>query len=793
MGEAVGGTHDADVMLFGRVTYDSFAGAWPEREAAGGDDAEFAKQLGDMRKIVASRSPLELTWRNSEQLDGDLVEAVTALKADPSIRQIALSGSTSVVRQLLDAGLLDELHLFVHPATAGVGLRLFDDDTPVRPPAAAVGHARSRPASSTSSTPPTRTRRPATTTPPRTTSPRTDRRLATRPPGMAWDLLVDRSDLSHTELVEVPTPDPRTGPGRAAVRPGRDDRQQRHLRRLRRGHAVLGLLPRPRIAAFGRVPLWGFAEVEASTVPEVAEGTRLYGYLPTSSHLVVQPSKADAKGFRDASPHRQHLPTPYNGLITTAEDPAYVADQEDLQVLYRPLFMTSFVLADFITDHDCFGAPTVVISSASSKTSYGTAFLLDGLHRVGLTSAGNRDFTESLGCYDEVRTYDEVEELTEGPAVYVDVAGDPALRRRVHERLGPVHSAVVGAAHHDAAPDLGGGDDLPGSPPDVLLRARPDAQALRRLGSRRRRARHAEAWARFAPVVAGWVDVTVGAARPASTRRGRRSSPGRPRRGSATSSCSPTDAARQAADVDLSALSWPITTARLSLRPATLDDAATTWPFRQLPSVGEWLTRAPTTFAQHEAQFTDPVALAKTVIVEHDGEVVGDLMLAVADAWAQAEVSEDAVGVQAELGWVISPEHARRGFGIEAARELLRICFQDLGLRRVSAGVLRGQRGVLAAHGGPRHAARAALGPGLAPPVRPLAGRLHLRPAGGGVEPVTARRVRGVPRTLVGWTSRSAARSGSGGVRPPGTSSPSPTSRARRSRRPRHSSPTAGG
>src|SRR5690606_12226524 len=105
MGEAVGGTHDADVMLFGRTTYDSFAGAWPEREAAGEEDAEMARHLGDMRKIVVSHQPLEFTWRNSEQLQGDLVDAVTALKADPSIGRIGLSGSVSVVRQLLAAGL----------------------------------------------------------------------------------------------------------------------------------------------------------------------------------------------------------------------------------------------------------------------------------------------------------------------------------------------------------------------------------------------------------------------------------------------------------------------------------------------------------------------------------------------------------------------------------------------------------------------------------------------------------------------------------------------------------------
>jgi dihydrofolate reductase len=132
MGEAVGRTHDADVMLFGRVTYDSFAGAWPEREAEGGDEAPFAKRLGDMRKIVASRQPLSFSWRNSEQLQGDLVESVTALKRDPAVERIALSGSVSIVRQLLDAGLLDELNLFVHPATAGSGLRLFEEHGPGR-------------------------------------------------------------------------------------------------------------------------------------------------------------------------------------------------------------------------------------------------------------------------------------------------------------------------------------------------------------------------------------------------------------------------------------------------------------------------------------------------------------------------------------------------------------------------------------------------------------------------------------------------------------------------------------
>ena len=132
MGEAVSETHDADVMLFGRVTYDSFAGAWPEREAAGGDDAAFAKRLGDMRKVVVSRSPLEFTWRNSEQLEGDLVPAVAALKRESAGSHIAMSGSVSIVRQLLAAALLDELHLLVHPIAVRTGMRLFDEgDRPI--------------------------------------------------------------------------------------------------------------------------------------------------------------------------------------------------------------------------------------------------------------------------------------------------------------------------------------------------------------------------------------------------------------------------------------------------------------------------------------------------------------------------------------------------------------------------------------------------------------------------------------------------------------------------------------
>lgn len=117
----------ADTMLFGRKTYEGFAEAWPAREEAKGDDYEMAKKFGDMRKIVVSHSHLDFAWRNSEQVSGDLIDYVKEIKAGEG-GTISMSGSVSVVRQLLRAGLLDELHLYIHPIAVGRGLRVWEDD-----------------------------------------------------------------------------------------------------------------------------------------------------------------------------------------------------------------------------------------------------------------------------------------------------------------------------------------------------------------------------------------------------------------------------------------------------------------------------------------------------------------------------------------------------------------------------------------------------------------------------------------------------------------------------------------
>lgn len=136
---------------------------------------------------------------------------------------------------------------------------------------------------------------------------------------------------------------------------------------------------------------------------------------------------------------------------------------------------------------------------------------------------------------------------------------------------------------------------------------------------------------------------------------------------------------------DLSAVDWPVHTARMAIRPCTVDDLPALFEIRRRPEVSEWLPTLPTDRDAFVERLSDPDRLAVTLALELDGELIGDLYLSIGEPWAQAEVAEQAKGTQAELGWIIAPEHAGRGLATEAAAELMRICFEDLGLRRVVA------------------------------------------------------------------------------------------------------------
>jgi RimJ/RimL family protein N-acetyltransferase len=135
----------------------------------------------------------------------------------------------------------------------------------------------------------------------------------------------------------------------------------------------------------------------------------------------------------------------------------------------------------------------------------------------------------------------------------------------------------------------------------------------------------------------------------------------------------------------LDRIAWPVRTERLVIRAATSADAEGTWQYRRLDEVNRWLKRAPSSYDDYRTHFEDPESLAKTLVMETDGVVIGDLMVAIENAWAQEEVADEARAVQAELGWALHPEHAGQGYATEAVHALLRLCFDDLGLRRVTA------------------------------------------------------------------------------------------------------------
>lgn len=138
-----------------------------------------------------------------------------------------------------------------------------------------------------------------------------------------------------------------------------------------------------------------------------------------------------------------------------------------------------------------------------------------------------------------------------------------------------------------------------------------------------------------------------------------------------------------------SVLEHPLHTERLTLRPATPEDADPTWEYRQLESVNEWLTGCPADLDGYRELFSESARLANTVVValghEPDAPIIGDFMLRREDAWAQLAVADQARGTQAELGWVLNPAYTGHGYATEAVRELLRYCFQDIGVRRVTA------------------------------------------------------------------------------------------------------------
>jgi hypothetical protein len=228
----------------------------------------------------------------------------------------------------------------------------------------------------------------------------------------------------------------------------------------------------------------------------------------------VAPVEADAAGFADGAAHRAKLPPAYQRYSATGPDPFYSPETEAMQMLLRPLFLTSFLIDDQLDDDGLTGRGPVLISSASSKTAIGVAHLLarrEGGETVALTSPGNAELVAGLGIYDRVVPYGEIDSLEPGPATYVDVSGNGEVRRAVHERFGAelLHSMAVGVTHWEDF-GSGGGGELPGPPPTLFFA--PDRVVKRGedWGGAGLMQRTADAWHPFCEWIGGWLETVPG-------------------------------------------------------------------------------------------------------------------------------------------------------------------------------------------------------------------------------------------------------------------------------------------
>lgn len=326
------------------------------------------------------------------------------------------------------------------------------------------------------------------------------------------DFVVARNDLAECRTIETELPDADALPPDALlVKVDRFALTANNISYAATGEALKywHLFPAPK--AFGIIPVWGFGEVIASKHQQVGEGERLFGYFPMATHLVIEAADVSKRALRDGAAHRQVAASVYNQYARIGSDPAFAGRQGDYQALLRPLFMLSFMVDDFLADNDFFGAQTAILSSASSKTAFGLAHLLhsrrDNVTVIGLTSAANVDFVRSLGCYDEVLTYEQATSVpSTTPVVYADMAGNSRLRETLHRHFGEGmrYSARIGLTHRATSPDE---PELPGAKPKFFFAPDHIKKRANDWGPGGIEQRFGAAWQSLAPRLDGWVRI----------------------------------------------------------------------------------------------------------------------------------------------------------------------------------------------------------------------------------------------------------------------------------------------
>lgn len=205
---------------------------------------------------------------------------------------------------------------------------------------------------------------------------------------------------------------------------------------------------------WGIIPVWGFADVVQSNCADLPVGERLFGYFPPANELVLKPAHITKTSMMDASDHRSHLPPGYNLYQRVNHERGYDRANDNSRMLLFVLHLTSYCLHDLLESNHWFDAEQIIIISASSKTSTGLAYGLinddNAPAVIGLTSARNVDFVNSINAYDSVLSYDDLEQIDASkPTAIIDMSANTDVLSRLHTHLGDNmrYTSNVGATH----------------------------------------------------------------------------------------------------------------------------------------------------------------------------------------------------------------------------------------------------------------------------------------------------------------------------------------------------------
>ncbi len=269
----------------------------------------------------------------------------------------------------------------------------------------------------------------------------------------------------------------------------------------------------PAPVGYGIVPMWGHAVIEHSNNAELKAGERVYGYLPMAEYVDVLPAKITHGGFFDAAPHRLPMSPIYNQYSRLAADPEHEPAQENQRMIFAPLFKTGFLIEDFMRRNDWFGAQSLIMTSASSKTSLGLAScaknLSPGIKRIGLTSPANMAFTLATGLYDEVVAYGDIDDLPITTSVIVDFAGNSSVLHKVHNLYASnlKYSCLVGATH--VGERSGGVRDITGPTPILFFAPTHAVSAIKDAGIDMFNAAVAIQWRSFLDATADTMTIDI--------------------------------------------------------------------------------------------------------------------------------------------------------------------------------------------------------------------------------------------------------------------------------------------